>query len=117
MAKLRSEIIDLQNTTYYHCITRCVRREFLLNHVEKNLQRKEIMEKRIFNLRKCFSIDILAYSIMDNHYHIALHVNTPLIEDLNDIEILERWTSIFKPHECIQKFLNGEKLFQYEKDL
>jgi len=90
LALQRSEVIDLMNTRYYHCITRCVRREFLLGNIEKELKRKEIMEKRIFKLKDCFAINVLAYSIMDNHYHIAIHVDVDFVENLSDREILER---------------------------
>jgi len=117
MAKLRSEVVDLQNTTYYHCITRCVRREFLLNNIEKELKKKETMEKRIFKLKECFAVNILAYSIMDNHYHVALQVDESLIQNMTDDEILERWTSVFKGHECVQKYLNGDDLFVYEEEI
>jgi len=117
MALQRSEVIDLMNTRYYHCITRCVRREFLLGNIEKELKRKEIMEKRIFKLKDCFAINVLAYSIMDNHYHIALHIDVDFVENLSDREILERWCSVFKGHECVQKFLKGESLFFYEEKI
>lgn len=80
MTKARSQQIDLQATPYYHCISRCVRRAFLCGDDHSTGQnfnhRKEWVIERICLLGSVFAIDIAAYAIMSNHYHLVLHVNS-----------------------------------------
>ena len=76
MPKARKEQISLNNTPYYHCISRCVRRAFLCGSDPlsgKDYQhRKQWMAERLTHLAQVFSIEIYAYSLMDNHSHLVL---------------------------------------------
>ena len=80
MPKPRSSQISLEATPYYHCISRCVRRAFLcgVDHVsgESYEHRRGWLEAKLLELPKVFAIDIAAYAIMSNHYHVVLHINT-----------------------------------------
>jgi len=51
MTIARKYLIDPQSTPYYHIISRCQL------------------------LSKLFSIDVCAYAIMSNHFHLVLKVN------------------------------------------
>jgi len=89
----RSQKINLEKTTYYHCVTRCVRRAFLFGTdplSNKNYDhRKEMIVERLKFLSKYFSIDICAYAIMSNHVHLVLHVDIDKLKNLTDKEVLE----------------------------
>lgn len=78
MTQPRSAIVSLEATPYYHCIARCVRRAFLCgddHYSGKNFDhRKPWFTERLKLLAQVFSIDIAAYAIMSNHYHLVLHV-------------------------------------------
>ena len=80
MAKARSRLISLADTPYYHCIARCVRRTYLCGYDKLNQKnfdhRKTWLVERIKFLAAVFCIDIAAYAIMSNHYHLVLRVNT-----------------------------------------
>ncbi|QUX98137.1 hypothetical protein C0J08_10220 [Marinomonas sp. CT5] len=78
MPRSRKEQVSLEDTPYYHCVARCVRRAFLCgddpatgNSYE---HRRGWIEKRLLFLASVFSIDICAYAVMSNHLHVVLHV-------------------------------------------
>ena len=82
-------------TPYYHCVSRCVRRAFLCGmdgHSDKDFEhRRGWLKERLFYLSDVFAIDIFAYAIMSNHYHLVLHVDTELCTAWSSQEVIERW--------------------------
>ena len=79
MTSARANKIDLSATPYYHCMTRCVRRTFLCGNDNQTGQdyshRKEWIAARMKELANIFAIQICAYAVMSNHYHMVLFVN------------------------------------------
>jgi REP element-mobilizing transposase RayT len=79
VTRARNQLISLDATSYYHCISRYVRRAFLLGEdslTGKNYEhRKKWVISRLRELAGVFSIDICAYAVMSNHYHLALRVD------------------------------------------
>jgi putative transposase len=65
MTIARAQLVDTSLTRWYHCITRCVRRAFLLG--EGNHDRKEWLEKRLEELAEIFAVAVGGFSVMDNH--------------------------------------------------
>jgi hypothetical protein len=67
MTRARSQLISLEATPYYHCISRCVRRAFLWGEDSfsgKNHEhRKAWVIARLRELADVFAIDICAVSI------------------------------------------------------
>lgn len=99
MAIPRSSIVNLDNTPFYHCISRCVRQGYLCGFdQEKNKDfshRKSWIVQRVKALSSIFAIDICAYAIMSNHYHLVLHINKEQAENWKPHEIIQRWESLF----------------------
>jgi REP element-mobilizing transposase RayT len=99
VTQARSQQISLNDTPYYHCISRCVRRAYLCGDdpvTGRNFDhRKQWLVTKIKQLSAQFSIDVCAYAIMSNHYHLVLHVDTDKAASLSDAEILARWTTLF----------------------
>ena len=114
MPKPRKQQISLDATPYYHCVSRCVRRAFLCG--TDNLtgacyeHRRGWLEDKLLTLPQTFAINIAAYAIMSNHYHVVLYVDKQQADGWSDIEVVERWHSLFKGNLFSQKFLKGEAL-------
>jgi len=111
MARARCEQVSLPDTPYYHCIARCVRRAFLCGEDrfsgESYEHRRQWIFDRITELDAVFAIDICAYAIMSNHYHLVLRVNQAQAESWSDREVIRRWKLLFTGPVLIQRFLDG----------
>ncbi|MFC3195960.1 transposase, partial [Marinicella sediminis] len=79
MGLARKYQICVEQTPYYHVVSRCVRRAFLCgdDHASGRSfeHRRKWVVERMKYLAKLFSIDICAYAVMSNHFHIVLKVN------------------------------------------
>tara|TARA_R110000764_G_scaffold173801_2_gene260435 strand:- start:126 stop:332 length:207 start_codon:yes stop_codon:yes gene_type:complete len=67
MPRARSQQISLQDTPYYHCVSRCVRRAFLCGEDpvsdESFEHRRGWVERRLLFLASVFAIDVCAVSV------------------------------------------------------
>lgn len=112
MTQARSTQVSLQDTVYYHCISRCVRRAFLCGEDKysgQNFEHRRVwLVERMRLLSQVFAIDVCAYAIMSNHYHLVLHVNTGNAESWSDEEIAQRWTALYKAPLLVSRWLGGE---------
>lgn len=116
MTTARTEQIQLNATPYYHCTTRCVRRAFLCGQDRETgkdyAHRKEWLIARFQNLTTVFAIQICAYAVMDNHYHLVLFVDEAQVPKWNDEEVHRRWSELF-PQDAKQWYtLNCKELMQ-----
>ncbi|CAK3668340.1 hypothetical protein [Vibrio crassostreae] len=59
-------------------------------------------------LTQVFAIDVCAYAIMSNHYHLVLHVNTANAESWSDEEVVQRWTALYKAPLLVSRWFSGE---------
>lgn len=110
----RRALVSLSETPYYHCIARCVRRAFLCGtdaYTGRDFEhRKQWLVDRIKQQSDVFAIDICAYAIMSNHYHIVLRVDRKRALNFSDEEVVERWTRIFSGPILIQRMQAGDTL-------
>jgi REP element-mobilizing transposase RayT len=95
----RNKQISLEHTRYYHCMSRCVRRAFLCgrdSYTGKNFEhRRQWIEDRLIHLASVFAIEILAYAVMHNHYHVVLRVTMEKSACWSDEEVAARWGRLF----------------------
>ncbi|MBQ4909705.1 transposase [Pseudoalteromonas luteoviolacea] len=112
MTRARKALIDLSSTSYYHLIARCVRRAFLCGEDEytgKNFDhRRTWLVERVKLLSSVFAIEIAAYAIMSNHYHLVVKVNRQQALGWPDNEVISRWYKLSKGSPIIDKQRNGE---------
>jgi len=119
MPKARKEQISLEATPYYHCVSRCVRRAFLCGEDYQTgtsyEHRRGWLEEKLLSLPKIFAIDIAAYAIMSNHYHVVLFINSPQAKSWTQKEVAERWHQLFSGNMFSNKLLKDEPLFPEEQ--
>ena len=112
MPKPREHQVSLEATPYYHCVSRCVRRAFLcgIDSVsgESYEHRRGWLEGKLLELPQIFAIQIAAYAIMSNHYHVVLYVDAEAAKSWSDYEVVERWHRLFKGNMLSQKFVLQE---------
>ncbi|MDO3382463.1 transposase [Gilvimarinus algae] len=112
MTQPRKQLISLDDTPYYHCVSRCVRRAFLCGSGEGyNFEhRRGWIVQRLKQLAAVFAVDVAAYAVMSNHYHVVLRVNKPLADNLSRDDIIHRWRALFKGPPLVQRYLAGVKI-------
>jgi REP element-mobilizing transposase RayT len=113
MPKPRKELISLAATPYYHCVSRCVRKAFLCGTDSSGRSfehRRGWIEQLLIEQAKVFCIDIAAYAVMSNHFHIVLHVDQTKARDLSDLEVVQRWHQLYKGNLLTQKLERGDEL-------
>ncbi|KZX01709.1 transposase [Pseudoalteromonas luteoviolacea] len=118
MTRARKALIDLSSTSYYHLIARCVRRAFLCGedkYTGKNFDhRRTWLVERMKLLSGVFAIEIAAYAIMSNHYHLVVKVNRRQALDWSDADVISRWCKLYKGSPIIDRYINGEVLSEAE---
>ncbi|CAA0111344.1 Uncharacterised protein [BD1-7 clade bacterium] len=113
MTRAREQQISLDATPYYHCVSRCVRRAFLCGGEYEH--RREWVEDKMLELARVFCLDIAAYAVMSNHYHVVLYIDADTANALTDYEVVDRWHLLFKGNVLSHRFIKGESLTEAEK--
>jgi REP element-mobilizing transposase RayT len=119
MPQPRKRQVSLQDTPYYHCISRCVRRAFLCGkdaHTGFDFEhRRQWIVDRIKLLCSAFSINLCAYAIMSNHYHVVIRVDADAVSQWSDEEVARRWLHIFTGPVLIHRYLKNVELSRGEQ--
>ncbi len=120
MTRPRNHIVSASKTPHYHVTSRCVRRAFLCGKDQTTGRsyehRRGWIEKRVRLLSTVFAIDIAAYAVMSNHYHLVLTLCGAQAERWSDLEVLQRWTVLFRGPLLVQRFLADEPISEAEKE-
>ena len=107
MGYARKSLISLQDTPYYHCIARCVRRAWLWGkdkYAGKDYShRKQWVIDRLAQLSEVFAIEVCAYAVMSDHYHLVLYVDEKRNSSWSDDEVVERWSTLFRVPPVVQR--------------
>src|SRR6056297_532332 len=110
----RKNQISLDATSSYHCISRCVRRQYLCGQdplTGKDFShRRDWIRSRIFELSDIFAIHICSYAVMSNHVHLILCVDQSQALEWNEHEVARRWLELFGGTALTRSYVSGEKL-------
>ena len=118
MPEPRYRQVSVEDTPYYHCISRCVRRAFLCGSDSVTgfdfEHRRQWIVDRIRLLCSVFAVDLCAYAIMSNHYHIVVRINENEVGQWTDEEVARRWMQIFSGPLLMHQFLGNASLTESE---
>lgn len=113
MTMPRYSLVSVEDTPWYHIVCRCVRRAFLCGQDIVTGQcfehRRGWIEERIGQLSSVFAIDVAAYAVMSNHYHLVVRIDDKRVQQWSDFEVLKRWTKIFAGPLFVQRYLDKEQ--------
>ena len=101
MAIARAQLVDVALTRWYHCVTRCVRRAFLLGEGDHN--RKQWLQNRLEELAEIFAVAVGGFSVMNNHLHLLLRLDPEVAQSWSDDEVVRRWGRLFPPRDKSRK--------------
>ncbi len=118
MATRRSDLVNLSETPFYNCVTRCVRQCYLCGYDKNTGQsfehRRGWVEKRTLFLSSVYAIDLCAYAVMSNQVHVVLRVDEKSANSLSMREVLIRWHKLHKGTLLTKSYLAGEALSEAE---
>ncbi|SIR68212.1 hypothetical protein SAMN05880558_1371, partial [Aeromonas sp. RU39B] len=110
--------ISLQDTPYYHVVSRCVRRAFLCgedSHSGQSFEhRRQWVVDKLGQLSRVFAIGVCAYAVMNNHYHLVLKVEPEVATGWSDREVAERWAGLFQWPLLVRRWYLEESLTEPE---
>lgn len=89
------------NTLLSQRFTLCTQGFFCGENFE---HRRGWVEDKLLTLAEVFCIDVAAYAVMSNHYHVVLHINTQQAEQLSKLTVIERWHQLFKGNLLSQRY-------------
>jgi len=91
--------VSLDTTPCYHCVSRCVRRAFLCGADSASGQsyehRRQWIEDKLYELTQVFALELCAYAVMSNHYHVILYIDAAQAEIWTRNNVIEYWIWIF----------------------
>lgn len=98
MTRPRSTLVSLAETPWYHVVSRCVRRALLCGqdaHSGQSFEhRRTWIVERIKQLAGVFAVDVAAYAVMSNHYHLVLRIDAERAQRWSQNEVLRRWAAL-----------------------
>ncbi|MES9988513.1 MAG: hypothetical protein ABW077_11430 [Candidatus Thiodiazotropha endolucinida] len=120
MPKPRKALVLLEETPYYHCVSRCMRSAFLCgedSHTGKSYEhRRQWTVDHMKQLTDVFTIDICAYTVMSNHHHVILQVGTERAREWSEQEVITRWERLFSLPVLVQRYLTQEAISRAERE-
>ncbi len=114
----RKSLVSVDTTPSYHVVSRCVRRTFLFGVVDNKdfSHRRDAIVARLAELTQLFCIDISAYAIMSNHYHLVVRIQKQRALDLSLAEVITRWRALFSLPFFAQRYADNDIMSDAELD-
>ena len=107
MPTARSILVDDEIPLHYHLVSRCVRRSWLCGrdpYTKKCYDyRRDWIKQRLYHLARSFAIEVTAYSIMSDHFHIAVYFDPLESQRWDESEVADRWLAAFPPKSVLKK--------------
>jgi REP element-mobilizing transposase RayT len=120
MTRARKAKVSLAETPYYHCVARCVRRAWLCGQDEYTgkdySHRKDWVLDRLRASTQTFAIEVCAFAVMSNHFHVVLFVDIKRAQEWTEQQVIKRWTSMYALPTLVERYRSGEAKSLAEKD-
>jgi len=121
MPQARKRLVSTEVTPFYHVITRCVRRHRLCGADPLTgrdySDRKQQIKDRLALLAEVFAIDVCAYAILSNHYHLVVHIDEQAALEWSPMEVAQRWTRLFTGPVLVRAFVAGQALTEAQRNV
>jgi len=85
----------------YHCVSRIVGAAHLLDDLGK-----EVLRKQIRYMADFCGVQVLAYCVMSNHFHVLVRV--PGREEVSDDELIRRFRVLYKKQDQVVRTFEGK---------
>lgn len=95
MRQPRIKISANEAPAVYHCVTRTVNGEWLIDDTAK-----EVLRRQLWQVADYCGVEIVTYAILDNHFHVLARV--PQRMTISDAELLRRYEILYPrptPHQ------------------
>ena len=111
MRKRRLKIVG--RSAVYHCVTRTVNKEQIIDRVAKEVLRKQLLQIADFS-----GVEVITYCIMSNHFHVLVRVPDREAAKVSDQELMRRYRVLYPkptqyqqadPKVLVKKFLENEE--------
>ena len=120
MTQPRKTLVCVEQTPYYHCIGRCVRRAFLCGFdalTRRSFEhRRAWMRERLALLTEVFAVELCAYALMSNHYHLVLKLCPARVDTWSDEEVIDRWLRVCAGPLLVHRYRRGDNLSPAERE-
>ena len=94
----RRDLIPPQADCLVHTVSRCVRRAWLCGSDplsgRRLSHRRRWLEVRLRHLASFFAVEVFAYAVMANHYHLVLRCRPSVAAGWSPEEVACRWLSV-----------------------
>ncbi len=108
MTTRRKDIVCVEDTPFYHCISGLAHGLPLLARDSDWV--KIWIENRLCFLAEVFAIGVCGHALMDTHFHLLLLVQVEVAEQWSGKEVASRWARLCPPRDRKRKLLTGEEL-------
>ena len=88
MRKSRLKIIG--RSAIYHCVTRTVNKENLIDRVAK-----EVLRKQLWQIADFSGVEVITYCVMDNHFYTIVRVPDREKVMISDKELMRRYRVLY----------------------
>ncbi len=101
MTMPRSKLVDPELTRVYHCVSRCVRKAFLIRGEDgQEVDYARWLEGRLRELSEAFAISVIGYAVMSNHLHVLVRLDPDRARAWSAEEVAKRWARFYPPRDA-----------------
>jgi len=101
MTTPRHTLVDSAAPCFYHLVSRCVRRSWLCGTDRRSRRnyehRRQWLVDRLHQLSCAYAIELHAYAVMSNHFHLVVYYDPRAGANWSDGELADRWIAASPP--------------------